>query len=107
MHGAPDRRLEHLHGQSRTYQHLHRAVRFLFLRDVKVSYRLGWAPDLLTRATLRPPAGTTVVGIDEETALVDLTGGGRHWQVYGRQQAWVLGDGARRGYPAGADLHAP
>jgi cyanophycinase len=68
---------------------------------------LGWAPDLLTRATLRPPAGTTVVGIDEETALVDLTGGGRHWQVHGRQQAWVLGDGARRGYPAGADLHAP
>jgi cyanophycinase len=62
---------------------------------------LGWVPDLLTRATLRPPAGTTVLGIDEETALVDMTGGGHHWQVHGRQQAWVLGDGSRRGYAAG------
>ena len=68
---------------------------------------LGWAPDLLTRATLRPPAGTTVLGIDEETALVDLTGGGRDWQVHGRQQVWVLGDGPRRGHPAGADLQTP
>ena len=68
---------------------------------------LGWVPDLLTRATLRPPAGTTVLGIDEETALVDLTGGGHDWQVHGRQQVWVLGDGARRGYPAGAALPTP
>ena len=68
---------------------------------------LGWVPDLLTRATLRPPAGTTVLGIDEDTALVDLTGGGHDWQVHGRQQVWVLGDGARRGYPAGAALPTP
>lgn len=68
---------------------------------------LGWAPDLLTRATLRPPPGTIVLGIDEETALVDLTGTGRDWQVFGRQQVWVLGDGPRRGYPAGATLATP
>jgi cyanophycinase len=68
---------------------------------------LGWVPDLLTRATLRPPPGTMVLGIDEETALVDLTGTGRDWQVYGRQQVWVLGDGPRRGYPAGAALPTP
>jgi len=67
----------------------------------------GWAPDLLTRATLRPPPGTTVLGIDEETALVDLTGGGRDWQVHGRQQVWVLGGAARRGYGAGADVPTP
>jgi cyanophycinase len=68
---------------------------------------LGWVPDLLTRAVMRPPAGTTVVGIDEETAIVDMTGGGRTWQVHGRQQAWVLGGGARRGFAAGATLTTP
>lgn len=65
---------------------------------------LGWVPDLLTRALLHHPAGTTVVGIDEDTALVDLTGSGHDWQVYGRQQVWTLGDGRRRGYPAGSAL---
>ncbi len=68
---------------------------------------LGWVPDLLTRAVLRPPAGTTVIGIDEETAIVDLTGAGQTWQVHGRQQAWVLGDGPRRGFPAGSTLTTP
>lgn len=65
---------------------------------------LGWVPDLLTRAVLRPPAGTTVIGIDEETAIVDVTGGGHSWQVHGRQQAWVLSDGKRRGFAAGSAL---
>lgn len=68
---------------------------------------LGWVPDLLTRAVMRPPAGTTVIGIDEETAIVDMTGSGHTWQVHGRQQAWVLGDGPRRGFPAGAPLSTP
>ena len=68
---------------------------------------LGWAPDLLTRAVLRAPAGTTVIGIDEETAIVDLTGAGHSWQVHGRQQAWVLADGPRRGFPAGSSLMTP
>lgn len=65
---------------------------------------LGWVPDLLTRAVMHPPSGTTVIGIDEDTALVDLTGAGNTWQVHGRQQAWTLGDGPRCGYPAGATL---
>ena len=68
---------------------------------------LGWVPDLLTRALLHAPAGTTVLGIDEDTALVDLTGGGRDWQVHGRQQVWTLADGPRRGHPAGAMLQTP
>jgi cyanophycinase len=68
---------------------------------------LGWVPDLLTRALLRPPAGTTVLGIDEDTALVDLTGTGHTWQVHGRQQVWLLADGPRRPYPAGATLTTP
>jgi cyanophycinase len=65
---------------------------------------LGWVPDLVSRAVLRAPEGTTVLGIDEDTALVDMTGTGRTWQVYGRQQVWVLADGPRRGYPAGSKL---
>jgi cyanophycinase len=68
---------------------------------------LGWVPDLLTRAVLGPPAGTTVIGIDEETAVVDMTGAGHSWQVHGRQQAWLLSDGPRQGYPAGATLTTP
>jgi cyanophycinase len=68
---------------------------------------LGWVPDLLTRALLRAPDGTTVLGIDEDTALVDMTGGGRNWQVYGRQQVWVIADGPRRPFPAGATLTTP
>lgn len=68
---------------------------------------LGWVPDLLTRAVLHPPAGTTVIGIDEDTAIVDLTGSGRTWRVHGRQQAWELADGPRRGHPAGTTLTTP
>jgi len=68
---------------------------------------LGWVPDLLTRAVLRAPDGTTVIGIDEETAIVDMTGAGRAWYVHGRQQAWVLADGPRRGFPAGSTLTTP
>jgi cyanophycinase len=68
---------------------------------------LGWVPDLLTRAVLHPPDGTMVLGIDEETALVDMTGEGHSWQVHGRQQVWILGNGSRRGNPAGATLTTP
>jgi cyanophycinase len=68
---------------------------------------LGWGPDLLTRAVLRPPAGTIVIGIDEETAIVDMTGAGRTWQVHGRQEAWVLSDGKRRGFAAGSTVTTP
>jgi len=68
---------------------------------------LGWVPDLLTRALMRPPAGTTVVGIDEDTALVDLAGAGHTWQVHGRQQVWTLADGQRTGHPAGTTLSTP
>ena len=68
---------------------------------------LGWAPDMLTRAVLRAPAGTTVIGIDEQTAIVDLTGAGLSWHVHGRQQAWVLADGPRRGFAPGSTLATP
>jgi cyanophycinase len=73
---------------------------------------LGWAPELLTKATMQPTANreaesATVIGIDEDTAIVDMSGAGRTWQVYGRQQAWVVGDGHRRGWPPGTTLTTP
>jgi len=79
----------------------------------------SWAPDLAARAAAGAPPGTTVIGIDEDTAIVDLTGGGRRWQVHGRQQAWILAAGEQQDqdqrtgqpFPAGAviklDLYKP
>jgi len=65
---------------------------------------LGWAPDLLTRALVRSPDDLSVLGIDEDTALV---GGPHEWTVHGRQAVWVLGHGARQEYRAGARLVTP
>ena len=64
----------------------------------------SWAPELAARAAAGAPPGTTAIGIDEDTAIVDLTGGGRSWQVHGRQQAWVLNGrgGGGQPHPAGA-----
>jgi len=68
---------------------------------------LGWVPGLLAAAVGDAPAGTTVVGIDEDTAIVDLSGTGHGWQVHGRQRAWTLTGGRRHGYPQGATLTTP
>lgn len=68
---------------------------------------LGWAPELVAGATSGAAPGTTVIGVDEDTAIVDMTGGGHRWQVHGRQQAWVLTEGSRSGYPAGSWLTTP
>ncbi|OLB79903.1 MAG: hypothetical protein AUI14_08970 [Actinobacteria bacterium 13_2_20CM_2_71_6] len=65
---------------------------------------LGRIPDLLTRPFLRATAGVHLVGIDEDTALV---GGPETFTVHGRQSVWLLGDGRRRGYPAGAEVDLP
>jgi cyanophycinase len=68
---------------------------------------LGWIPDLLTRAVMHPPDGTHVLGIDEDTAAVDLTGSGQTWTVHGRQQVWEIADGPRRGHPVGTKFRTP
>jgi cyanophycinase-like exopeptidase len=68
---------------------------------------LGWAPELVARSTADTDPGTSVISVDEDTAIVDMTGSGHSWQVYGRQQAWELADGSRRGYPAGSWLTTP
>jgi cyanophycinase-like exopeptidase len=65
---------------------------------------LGWAPDLLTRVLLHAPQGVTVLGIDEDTALV---GGPQEWTVMGRQSVWTLGHGRRVEHPVGSTVVTP
>lgn len=61
-------------------------------------------PDDLFRHLTTAPPGVTVLGIDEDTALV---GGPEMWEVQGRQSVWILGDGGRRGHPPGSRLALP
>jgi len=66
---------------------------------------VGRMPDLLTRPFLHGPEGTTVIGIDEDTALV----GSRQdapdsWEVQGRQSVWILSEGARKELPTGTTI---
>jgi allophanate hydrolase subunit 1 len=53
------------------------------------------------------PAAATLVGVDEDTALVRLPAAG-HWQVIGRQSVSVFdGAGARAIYRAGDTVALP
>ena len=58
-------------------------------------------PDLLTRFVLPDESTMTVVGVDEETALV---GGPTTWAVKGRQSVWRLTSSGREEFPLGASL---
>jgi cyanophycinase len=64
----------------------------------------GWVPDLLTRPFFRKVEGVSLVGVDEDTALV---GGPEEFTVRGRQSAWLLDDGPRREFPPGSTLTLP
>jgi len=59
---------------------------------------LGWVPDLLARPFLRATDGVSLVGVDEDTALV---GGPHEFTVAGRQSVWLLGEGKRREFRPG------
>jgi len=65
---------------------------------------LGWIPDLLTRPFLRVPSGVSLVGVDEDTALV---GGPETFTVRGRQSVWLLGDGRRKQVAPGVTVRFP
>lgn len=69
---------------------------------------IHWAPELADRYAARVPASVTVVGVDEDTAIVTAeaaSDGVRSFTVAGRQSAWVLQpDGKRIEYPAGSTL---
>jgi len=57
-------------------------------------------PDFFARF-MNVPAGVTVVGIDEDTAIV---GGPYQWEVQGRQSAWLFVEGHRVEFPTGSKL---
>jgi cyanophycinase-like exopeptidase len=58
-------------------------------------------PDVLLTRLVETPPGVTVLGIDEDTALV---GGPYEWEVMGRQSVWVLGADGRTEHPTGSRL---
>ncbi|MSY53547.1 MAG: peptidase, partial [Actinobacteria bacterium] len=60
-------------------------------------------PDFMTRF-MKVPDGVSVVGIDEDTAIV---GGPVEWEVQGRQSAWLFVDGHRKEFSAGQTLITP
>ena len=61
-------------------------------------------PEVVTRYLGRAPEGTSVVGVDEETALVWCDGS---WTVQGRRQVWVLSTSGRTGHAAGSEVDLP
>jgi cyanophycinase len=62
---------------------------------------VGWMPDLVGRYLARAPEGVSVLGIDEDTALVH---DGDRWVVHGRQSVWVLTRDGRTPYAAGEQV---
>jgi cyanophycinase len=65
---------------------------------------LGWMPELLDRFLLRAPEGTTVVGVDEDTALV---WDDDRWTARGRQAVWVVTREGREPFRDGEVLDLP
>ncbi len=61
-------------------------------------------PDLVTRFLLPHDPLVTVVGIDEDTALV---GGPVDWTVQGQRSVWLLTRNGREELPAGTRLTTP
>jgi cyanophycinase-like exopeptidase len=61
-------------------------------------------PDLLSRVLQPSDVGVTVIGVDEETALV---GGPHTWTVQGRGSAWKLTPDGREQMPAGSRVAIP
>jgi cyanophycinase-like exopeptidase len=62
----------------------------------------GRLPDAFSGLMARKSEGLTVVGIDEDTAIV---GGPTEWVVQGRRKAWIIGDdGHKTPFSAGETL---
>lgn len=58
----------------------------------------GWIPELVGRYLARAPEGVTVLGVDEDTAVIETDG---TWRVHGRQSVWILTTEGRTAYAAG------
>jgi cyanophycinase len=61
-------------------------------------------PDFVTNIVLPKESGITVLGIDEETAIV---GGPTEWTVKGHQSVWILTKGSREELPVGTTFTTP
>jgi cyanophycinase len=61
-------------------------------------------PDMVTRFLLPKDPSVTVIGIDEETAIV---GGPSYWTVKGRSSAWRLSDDGREQLVSGTSVTTP
>jgi cyanophycinase len=61
-------------------------------------------PDATLRRLADVPRGVTLIGIDEDTALV---GGIEDWEVRGRGSAWVFAGTTRAEHPAGSTVRIP
>lgn len=61
-------------------------------------------PDLVTQFLIQRDPAVSVLGIDEETALI---GGPFEWTVRGRASVWRLDDNGREEFAAGATLTTP
>jgi cyanophycinase len=65
----------------------------------------GRLPDAISGLMARKSDGLTVIGVDEDTAVV---GGPTEWVVQGRQRAWIIGDdGHKTPFEAGETLSTP
>jgi cyanophycinase-like exopeptidase len=60
-----------------------------------------WRPNALARVAAWQPPGTTLLGIDDNTALVTTALG---WRVRGDQAVWVLAGDARAPYRDGDEV---
>lgn len=64
----------------------------------------AWAPQMAESMAAQVPADVTLVGIDEETAIVSDGADLRRWAVHGRQAAWVFTPAGRTPYRAGQEI---
>ncbi len=64
-------------------------------------------PDLVLRRVSGAPDGVTVVGVDEDTAMVHGFAGDGVWEVRGRASAWVLTKDGRVEHPSGTSFTLP
>jgi len=68
---------------------------------------VSWQPDAVAsvaRRAARAGPGATVIGIDEETAIISDGADLSRWVVHGRRAAWLFSDGQPVPYGAGQEL---
>ena len=65
---------------------------------------VAWAPQMVESMASQAPPDVTLVGIDEETAIVSDGADLQRWVVHGRQAAWLLTAAGRTSYGAGQQI---